>query len=124
MYAFAHLVGKPLPPEPKRPLCVRSQEEVAAEIAKLRRLGPQLPKRDQWGNSHRRAVAVQILALRQKWDAEELLGQRERDPDDHNGAVTTNEFEEARDAIMWRENESNFAPSSRWLRIIAKQKQP
>lgn len=85
----------------------RSQEEISAEVEKLKSIQPKVRAYSAFGDNNRSAISAQIDVLEHHWDEE-----------DTDELETDHERTNALDAIYWRNGDEEISPSEGWAELI------
>ena len=88
----------------------RTDEEIAAEIAKLHGLKDRIRQVSAFGDSNRTAIEAQIETLEHEWDEDDVYTEFATDAD--------NVLDSALEARKWADGDENGAPSTGWESLV------
>lgn len=94
-----------------------TEDEVKAEINRLREMKPSVRGADMFGGDNRAKIAATVTALEENMSEDEIYD-RWGDPDDPE--VNIDLINCARDALEWKNGEDEELPSKGWEPLVQK----
>jgi len=91
---------------------VRTQDEINAEIAKLREMKPSVRHHTAFGDDNWAAIDAQIKVLTEHLDEDAIWDEWPRDESDLSMR------DAARDAVAWMTDADNKPPSNDWQSLV------
>lgn len=101
---------------------MRTDKEIAEEIAKLKQIKPKVPKATYFGDDNHEAIDAQIKVLSERMDEDEVMDKTQFEDDlEENGRDESrwspHTGDSARNALNWLTEDDDESPSSSWESI-------
>lgn len=94
-----------------------TQEQITAEIAKLREIKPRVRRSSAFGDDHHAAIDAQVEVLEDRMDEDQIYDRSEMAEDDI-GFYSENTRDQALEARRWMRGEQDTAPSAGWAELV------
>ncbi len=98
----------------------KTDKQVVAEIAALRKIKPKVRIRSMFGDNHHHAIEAQIYVLENKLPEAKVISRYEPDESIEEGEQERNVFEAAMDAVAWRDGEREDGLVDEWKELVVK----
>lgn len=99
------------------PLLMRTQDQIAAEIARLRELKPRVPRGTDFCEDSVKAIEAQIAVLENRLSIDEILDRELLDPS-HADYFTEEQRDMAFDPRLWLDGADLERPSHCWQHYV------
>lgn len=98
----------------------KSEKQITAEIAALKKIKPTIRPRSIFGDNHHHAVEAQIYVLEKKLRESQVIDRYAPDESNEENENPQNIYDAAMSVVRWRDGGEEERPVDEWKELVIK----